>query len=109
MNEFRAKSIENKNKAAALFRAAPETMKAFAGLMSSVAKDAALSSQQKELIALAIAVVSGCDGCILHHVEEAIRLGAGREMIVETISVAIEMGGVQQQSTARQPWRPLMG
>jgi alkylhydroperoxidase/carboxymuconolactone decarboxylase family protein YurZ len=34
-----------------------------------------------------------CDGCIVHHMEAAIAHGATRQQVVETIAVAIEMGG----------------
>lgn len=68
-------------------------MQAFQGIMKAVAKDGALSSKIKELMALAIAISGRCEGCIVFHVQNAIRHGASREEVVDTISVAIEMGG----------------
>jgi AhpD family alkylhydroperoxidase len=47
----------------------------------------------KKLMALAIAVVVRCDGCISIHVYDALAAGATREEIIEAIGVAILMGG----------------
>ena len=46
----------------------------------------------KELIAIAIAIATRCDGCIGFHAKAAIRAGASREEVLETISMAIYMG-----------------
>ena len=56
-------------------------------------KDGALSLKTKELIALGIAIVVKCTGCIQSHVKTAIDAGATREEIAETVGVAILMGG----------------
>ncbi|MGE0724490.1 MAG: carboxymuconolactone decarboxylase family protein [Alphaproteobacteria bacterium] len=80
-------------RAIALHRAAPETMTAFRGLMRAAGKDGALDAKTKELMALAIAIAVRCEGCISFHVRQAIRKGASRAEVVETIAVAIEMGG----------------
>lgn len=79
--------------AAALFKAAPEPMRAFGSLMAAASKDGALDARTKELMALAIAIVSRCEGCLLHHVEAAMHHGADRRHIIETIAVSVEMGG----------------
>lgn len=34
-----------------------------------------------------------CDGCIAFHVHDAVKAGASRKEIVETIGVAVLMGG----------------
>lgn len=56
-------------------------------------KDGAIALRTKELMALAIAIAIRCEGCILHHVSAALKHGASRQEVVETITVAIEMGG----------------
>ena len=56
-------------------------------------RDGTLSGKVKELIALGIAICVRCDGCITFHVHDAIRTGASQSEIVETIGVAILMGG----------------
>jgi len=71
----------------------PETMKGFSSLHKSSTADAALSIKVKELIALGIAITVRCDGCIAFHIHDALSAGANREEIVETIGVAVLMGG----------------
>lgn len=71
----------------------PETMKAFSQLHTASTSDGALSGKIKELIALGIAITVRCDGCIAFHVHDAIKAGASREEITETIGVAVLMGG----------------
>ncbi len=71
----------------------PGTMAAFGQLHKAAAAQGALSPKEKELIALGIAIALRCDGCIAYHVHDAIKAGATREEMVETIGVAILMGG----------------
>ena len=71
----------------------PETMTAFATLHKAASTKGALDTKMKELIALAIAITVRCDGCIAFHVCDALRAGAARDEIFETISVAVLMGG----------------
>ena len=47
----------------------------------------------KELVALAIAVVKQCDGCIAYHAKAAAMKGATREEAAEIIGVALLMDG----------------
>lgn len=79
--------------AGGLGRAAPEVAQAFQRLMGAASKDGALQARVKELMALAIAVSQKCEGCIVFHVHNAIKHGASREELAETVGVAIEMGG----------------
>lgn len=44
-----------------------------------------------ELIALAAAVTTRCDGCISIHAKKAVELGAAREEIAEALGVAIAL------------------
>ncbi|PAY07399.1 hypothetical protein CK489_16705 [Bradyrhizobium sp. UFLA03-84] len=91
--QYRAKLQDIRANAARLYKAAPEPMKAFQSLVSVATKDGVLSVRHKELIALAIAIATRCEGCIVHHVDAARRHGAAREEVAETIAVAVEMGG----------------
>jgi AhpD family alkylhydroperoxidase len=70
----------------------PEAMTAFSGLARAALEPKALSTKTKELIALAISVATRCDGCIAFHAEAAVKHGASREEIVETMGMAIYMG-----------------
>lgn len=71
----------------------PDTMAGFAGLHRASATDGALSPKTKELIALGIAISVRCDGCIAFHMHDALRAKATKAEIMETIGVAIMMGG----------------
>lgn len=62
-------------------------------LMPDVLKDGALSTKQKELIALGIAVCATCDYCIAIHVKKCFEAGATKEEMAEACGVAILMGG----------------
>jgi AhpD family alkylhydroperoxidase len=76
-----------------LRRAVPEVYKGFQALHSAAFEAGALDSRTKELIALAIAVVEGCDGCIASHAQAAARAGATEQEAAEAIGVAILMRG----------------
>ena len=71
----------------------PEIYKAFGELSSAALADGALSSKVKELMAMAIGVVHGCDGCIASHARGAVRAGASAKEAAEAIGVAILMHG----------------
>ena len=71
----------------------PELIKGFQALSGAAMKDGVLDEKTKEFIALAIAVTGRCDGCIGFHVKKLVHLGASREEIVETLGVAVYMGG----------------
>lgn len=71
----------------------PETMSAFSDLHKASTADGALSSKIKELIALSIGITLRCDGCISFHIKDALKAGASKKEIVETIGVAVLMGG----------------
>lgn len=68
-------------------------MEGFSKLHQEVAKEGALNGKTKELIALGIAITVRCNGCIGFHVHDALKAGASKEEIVETIGVAVLMGG----------------
>jgi AhpD family alkylhydroperoxidase len=71
----------------------PGPMSGFARLHRKGVEDAALSRKIKELMAVAISIATGCEGCIVYHTHDAIQAGATREELLETIGVAILMGG----------------
>lgn len=73
--------------------ALPEVMQGFASMHRASVADGALSGRTKELIALAIGIAVHCDDCITYHVHDALKAGASHDEIVETIGVAVMMGG----------------
>ena len=66
---------------------------AFGGLSSAVLQEGNLSVKTKELIAVAIAIHTGCDFCIVQHVEKCLKAGVTEEEIAEACGVAVLMGG----------------
>lgn len=71
---------------------AADVMKAFSGIAQAALKPGALDTKTKELIALAIAVATRCDGCVAFHAKAAVEQGASREEVMETMGMAIYMG-----------------
>ena len=76
-----------------LRRAIPDVYAGFVGLHKAALAPGALPASVKELIALAIAVVERCDGCIASHARGASQHGATEKEVAETIGVAISMSG----------------
>ena len=93
VSDHKAFAKEVDGRAANLFKAVPDSLRAFRGLMESAGKDGELDSKTKELMALAVGIAVHCEGCINYHTREAIRKGATRGEVAETAAVAIEMGG----------------
>lgn len=71
----------------------PDVYKGFAALSGAAFADGALSRGVKELMALAIGIVQGCDGCIASHAQAAARAGATAQEAAEAIGVTILMHG----------------
>lgn len=72
---------------------APDTMSAFAALTRAAQAPGALDKKTKELLALAIAVATHCEGCIAYHARGAVQTSATRQEVAEALVVAIQMGG----------------
>ena len=93
MKDFHELAREVSSSAAALRKGLPDAMAGFAALGKGVYAESALSTRFKELIALALCVASRCDGCVAYHAKRVHDLGATRQEVLETIGVAIQMGG----------------
>ena len=76
-----------------LRRAVPDVYKGFGELHNAAFAPGVLDTRTKELIALAIGVVEGCDGCIASHAQAAARAGATRQEAAEAIGVTFLMKG----------------
>ena len=74
-------------------REMPGPMSGFARLHKKAVEDGALSAKVKEMMALAISIAVGCEGCIAYHTHDAIVAGATRAELLETIGVGLLMGG----------------
>lgn len=86
-------SDEQDARAATLFKGNPEIMRAHRQAMAAAQQPKALDSKTTELMALAIAIVQRCEGCVVFHTKAALKNGASRVELLDTIAVAIEMGG----------------
>jgi len=71
----------------------PGAAAGFAQLAQAASAPGAVDPKTKELIALAIGIATHCDGCIGFHVKAAIRHGAARAEIAETVAMCVYMGG----------------
>jgi AhpD family alkylhydroperoxidase len=71
----------------------PEVMAGFSALSQAVSKDGVLDKKTKELIAMALAVANHCPGCIGFHSQTLVKLQTSREELMETLGMAVYMGG----------------
>ncbi|GGA38727.1 carboxymuconolactone decarboxylase family protein [Psychrobacillus lasiicapitis] len=71
-----------------LGKLAPETFKAFVAFDQLALADGLIPKRTKELIAIAVAHVTGCPYCIEAHVTAAKKLEASKEEILEAVMVA---------------------
>lgn len=71
----------------------PNIMRGFGGMFQALMKDGALSTREKELIALGIGLAVRCMGCINAHTKKCLEAGATREQILEAAGVAVMMQG----------------
>ena len=70
----------------------PEFMKGYGALNRGAATTRHLDAKTREMIALAVAVTTRCDGCIDAHVRKAKHAGATREEMAEALGVEIYPG-----------------
>ncbi|MGQ3887896.1 carboxymuconolactone decarboxylase family protein [Legionella sp. CNM-1927-20] len=71
----------------------PDVMAGFAALGQAATKDGVLNKKTKELIAMALAVANHCPGCIGFHSQKLAKLQTTKEELMETLAMAIYMGG----------------
>jgi len=74
-------------------RMIPDVYRGFGDMSKAALTPGALDGRIKELIALAIGVVAGCDGCVASHAQGAVRAGATKEEAAEAIGVTFLMHG----------------
>ncbi|WP_058533091.1 carboxymuconolactone decarboxylase family protein [Legionella saoudiensis] len=71
----------------------PEVMAGFSALAQASSKEGVLDKKTKELIAMALAVANHCPGCIGFHSQTLVKLQTSREELLETLAMAVYMGG----------------
>lgn len=69
----------------------PDTVAGYMTASGAGAKTGHLDAKTRQLISLAVAVTTRCDGCISVHSAEAVKEGATREEIAEALGVAVAM------------------
>jgi AhpD family alkylhydroperoxidase len=69
----------------------PDTLAGYQALSGAGKKTHQLDAKTRELIALAVAVTTRCDGCITVHSAEALKHGASHEEIAEALGVAVAL------------------
>lgn len=69
----------------------PDTVAGYMMASGAGAKTAHLDAKTRELISLAVAVTTRCDGCLSVHSRNAQQQGASREEVAEALGVAVAM------------------
>ncbi|AKJ96594.1 MULTISPECIES: carboxymuconolactone decarboxylase family protein [Pseudomonas] len=75
----------------ALGRSNPKMVKAYMALGEAASENNVLDAKTRELIAIAVAVTTRCDGCIAAHTDAAIKAGANREEVSAALATAISL------------------
>jgi AhpD family alkylhydroperoxidase len=88
-----------------LKQAIPDVWDGFSALHQAAMAEGALPARVKELIALTIAVVKECDGCIAYHAKAAARRGATAEEVAEALGVALLMDGGSASVKGPRAWQ----
>jgi AhpD family alkylhydroperoxidase len=97
-----------------LAKLSPDTVRGYQTLSAANSKTGKLEEKTRQLISLAVAVTTRCDGCIVVHSDAALKAGATKEEISEALGVAVAMnaGAVAKRycfffaSTSRRCQRP---
>lgn len=74
-----------------LSKLSPGTVQGYGALSAANDTSSHLGSKVRELISLAVAVTTRCDGCISVHSRRAVEAGATKEEIAEALGVAVAM------------------
>jgi len=87
-NEYRKELMATIGQIAGI---SPDVVKGYQTVTGAGAKTGKLDAKTRELISLAVAVTTRCDGCITVHTKNAIKQGASKEEIVEALGVAVAL------------------
>src|ERR1051326_1671298 len=70
----------------------PRMRKIYFQFYQETYKSSALDRKTKELIAIAASLATHCKGCLEGHIKKAIKFGATKEEISETIAITMGVG-----------------
>lgn len=87
-NDYRERLMQNVGE---LGKLTPDSVGGYMMVSGAGAKTNRLDAKTRQLISLAVAVTTRCDGCISVHAKEAVNEGATEEEIAEALGVAIAM------------------
>src|SRR5258707_15604921 len=74
-----------------LAKLSPDTLRGYQTLSAANSQNSKLGEKTRQLISLAVAVTTKCDGCIVFHSEAALKAGATKDEISEALGVAVAM------------------
>ena len=74
-----------------LGKLSPDSVGGYLMASGAGAKTGHLDEKTRQLISMAVAVTTRCDGCISVHSQKAVEAGATKEEIAEALGVAIAM------------------
>ncbi|MBS0466220.1 MAG: carboxymuconolactone decarboxylase family protein [Proteobacteria bacterium] len=80
---------KNRAMGATMMKAAPKMMQAYQAFNASQNGNGALDAKTKELISLAVAVTTRCEGCIAAHSNGAVKAGATEAEIADALGTAM--------------------
>jgi AhpD family alkylhydroperoxidase len=90
LDEFRAYRARMNER---IFSANHLGIKRFFNLDTAAYQDGALDTNTKELLGLATSMVLRCNDCIDYHVIQCVEAGASDAELLETMNVALVVGG----------------
>jgi AhpD family alkylhydroperoxidase len=91
MMDWNAYLSELLNTIGKLGQLSPDTVRGYRTLSDAGQKTNHLDEKTRQLIALAVAVTTRCDGCITVHTSAAMKAGASKEEIAEALGVAVAL------------------
>jgi len=68
-----------------------DSLKGYQTLSAANAKTSLLGEKVRQLISIAVAVTTRCDGCITFHSDAALKAGATKQEIAEALGVTMAM------------------
>jgi AhpD family alkylhydroperoxidase len=68
-----------------------DSLKGYQTLSAANSKNSLLGEKTRQLISIAVAVTTRCDGCITFHTDSALKAGATKQEIAEALGVAMAM------------------
>lgn len=90
---YKSKIAEMRAEIRAMNKLIPDAAAGFGQLSKAVKENGPLSVQQKEWVALGMAIAQRCEPCINFHVEALMKSGGTREELGDILGMAIQMGG----------------